>query len=240
MAGAMTTLCSLEDKNGNLYLQIHNHISKNESMLKIWPQDVYRTLSLDSNLHISQCQMINFKLHKFRHWSGNWSFKATKLNTFRLRNIHQKLYKNASMKFGHLKQKSARHNKNLMKNFNFIYSVDLPGKWECNHCQKLIIIFWKQTFSPFEKIWSNTTHLYRTWFTNGYYIHYHIPFSLQGSGGETNMIHPHFIHRGTESKRFLWSNKSIIDCLFVSPTKLICWSLIFSMWYLQGGPLDVN
>lgn len=38
MAGTMTTLYSLEDKSGNLYLQIHNHISKNEAMLKICPE----------------------------------------------------------------------------------------------------------------------------------------------------------------------------------------------------------
>jgi hypothetical protein len=38
MAGAMTTLCSLEDKSANLYLQIQNHISKNEATLKICPE----------------------------------------------------------------------------------------------------------------------------------------------------------------------------------------------------------
>lgn len=35
MSGAMTNLCSLEDKSGNLYLQIYDCISKNEAMLKI-------------------------------------------------------------------------------------------------------------------------------------------------------------------------------------------------------------
>lgn len=38
MAGAMTTFCSPENKSGNLYLQIHNRISKNEAMLKICPE----------------------------------------------------------------------------------------------------------------------------------------------------------------------------------------------------------
>lgn len=34
----MTTLGSLEDKSGNLCLQICNYITKNEAMLKICPE----------------------------------------------------------------------------------------------------------------------------------------------------------------------------------------------------------
>lgn len=82
--------------------------------------------------------MTNFKLHKFRHWSGNWSFKATKLKAFGPRNIQQKLCKNASMQFDHLKQKSARHNN---EEFKFNLSCGLPWKMRMQSRSKVDNIF---------------------------------------------------------------------------------------------------
>lgn len=57
--------------------------------------------------------------------------QSHKAESFWTKDYSTKLYKNASTRFGYLKQK---YNKYLMKKTNFIYSLDFPRKRECNLC----------------------------------------------------------------------------------------------------------